>query len=158
MKVTFTGASSGVDAVYAWDGDDKVGAGRMTIENVNLPSQIDIRLELLKPMTSTNHLVFKFIPNGNATDVTWTMTGQYDFLGKVMSVFTSMDKRVGGDFEGGLASLKSATEAAVARAAAAAVPTTHWVSAPPLPPPSELMAAPSIPASASASASAAASR
>lgn len=157
MKVTFSGAPSGVDAVYAWDGDDKVGAGRMTIENVNVPGQIDMRLEFTRPFAATNHLTFTFVPNGDGTDVTWTMTGHNDFMGKAMSLFMSMDKMVGGDFERGLVSLKSATEASVARAAAAAASATHWVVSPPLPPPSELAApTPSSPPSASASASASA--
>src|SRR5258707_13402864 len=38
MKKTFDGAPSGVGAVYAWTGNDKVGEGKMTIEKSNAPS------------------------------------------------------------------------------------------------------------------------
>ena len=31
MKKTFEGPAAGPGAIYAWDGNDKVGAGSMTI-------------------------------------------------------------------------------------------------------------------------------
>ena len=38
------------------------------------------------------------------------MEGAYNFMMKGMTVFMNMDKRVGKDFEAGLASLKKLTE------------------------------------------------
>lgn len=42
--------------------------------------------------------------------MTWAMYGPNTYLGKVMSVFVSMDRLIGGDFETGLSNLKSAAE------------------------------------------------
>jgi hypothetical protein len=48
--------------------------------------------------------------NGAKTEVTWTMTGKNNFMGKAFSLFVDYDKMVGGDFEKGLASMKTLAE------------------------------------------------
>ncbi|MGK2961112.1 MAG: SRPBCC family protein, partial [Gemmatimonadaceae bacterium] len=53
---------------------------------------------------------FNLVPNGGATNLNWSMHGPNTFLTKVMTVFTSMDKMVGKDFEQGLVNLKAAAE------------------------------------------------
>lgn len=40
------------------------------------------------------------------------MSGTNNFLGKAFALFMNMDKRVGADFEKGLAQLKAVSEAA----------------------------------------------
>jgi hypothetical protein len=44
--------------------------------------------------------------------VTWNMTGRNNFALKAISLFSSMDKMVGPDFDRGLVQLKSVAEAA----------------------------------------------
>jgi uncharacterized protein YndB with AHSA1/START domain len=109
MQRTFEGSASGTGAVYAWSGNDKVGQGRMEITG-SAPTQLDIKLDFVKPFASSNHTVFKLQPQGDSTVVTWTMTGPSQFVTKLMGVFASMDKMVGKDFEKGLAQLKAAAE------------------------------------------------
>ena len=118
MKATHSGAPSGVGAVYHWVGNDQVGEGRMTITEANPSSRIVIRLEFLKPFAATNTTTFTFEPAGNGTRVAWTMTGTNNFVGKAFSVFMNMDAIVGGDFERGLAALKTLAEAEAAKAPA----------------------------------------
>src|SRR5262245_43272753 len=43
MKRTYSGASSGRGAVYAWEGDSEVGAGRMEITESSAPNKITIK-------------------------------------------------------------------------------------------------------------------
>jgi hypothetical protein len=43
------------------------------------------------------------------------MAGQKIFIAKAMGLFMSMDKMIGGDFERGLANLKSVCEASPAK-------------------------------------------
>lgn len=111
MKRTYEGAPSGAGAQYAWVGNSQVGEGRMTIEKSE-PSQIVIKLEFLKPFAATNTATFTFTktPEGNKT--TWGMDGHNNFFSKAFSLFMNMDKLVGGDFERGLAAMKTAAEAA----------------------------------------------
>ena len=55
-------------------------------------------------------VTFALTPQGTATQVTWAMQGPAPFISKVMQVFFNMDKMVGGDFEVGLAKLKTVAE------------------------------------------------
>lgn len=110
MNRTFTGAASGAGAVYSWEGNDAVGAGRMEIVGAQPPSKIDIKLDFLKPIASQNSTVFALQPEGEGTKVVWTMSGPSSFMTKLMGVFVSMDKMIGPDFEKGLASMKAAAE------------------------------------------------
>lgn len=110
MKRTFSGTESGKGAVYAWDGNRNVGAGRMEILDAVLPSKIVIKLDFIKPFEGHNTAEFTMLPKGGATEVAWTMYGGTPFIGKVMHVFINMDRMIGKDFEAGLANLKKAVE------------------------------------------------
>lgn len=110
MQRTFEGAASGKGAIYSWNGNDQVGQGRMEIIDNNVPSQLDIKLDFIKPFASSNRAEFTLQPQGDSTVVTWTMTGPSQFVTKVMGVFFSMDKMIGKDFEKGLAQLKEISE------------------------------------------------
>jgi hypothetical protein len=50
------------------------------------------------------------LPQGNATNLNWVMSGPAPFMSKVMQVFMSFDKMIGKDFEAGLAKIKSVSE------------------------------------------------
>lgn len=112
MKREISGTPAGPGATYHWVGNDKVGEGRMTITDSRPPQSITIRLEFIKPWTATNMTQFDFAPSGSGTSVTWAMTGQNNFMAKVMGLFMDMDELVGTDFEKGLANLDTATAAA----------------------------------------------
>lgn len=110
MQRTFTGPGSGQGAQYAWQGNDKVGAGRMEITEAAGPERTVIKLDFLKPFESHNTTIFTLSPDGENTKVNWTMTGPSPFVSKVMTVFVSMDSMIGKDFEKGLNKLKAAAE------------------------------------------------
>ena len=110
MKRTLTGPLSGTGAVYEWNGNSKAGQGRMEITESVPSSKVAIKLDFIKPMEGHDAVQFALQPNGNSTNVTWTMSGPLTYPGKVMTVFVSMDKMIGGDFETGLANMKAAAE------------------------------------------------
>ena len=110
MKRTHSGAASGKGAVYQWEGNGEVGAGRMEIVEASPPSAVRIKLDFLKPFEAHNFAEFTLEPKGDATNVTWTMYGPNTYVSKLMSVFFNMDSMVGKYFESGLANLKAATE------------------------------------------------
>lgn len=114
MKQEYAGTDATVGANYSWTGNDKVGAGRMTLAELQPTSKVAIKLEFLKPFKSTNTSTFSLAPEGAGTHVTWAMDGPMNFMSKFMCLFVSMDKMVGGDFDKGLASLKQQNEAAPA--------------------------------------------
>jgi uncharacterized protein YndB with AHSA1/START domain len=110
MTRTYSGAPSGVGAVYAWSGNKKVGTGQMKITGAEPDSSLTIALDFVTPFESHNTTIFTLSPSGDSTTVTWTMSGPSPYLSKVMSVFVSMDRMVGPDFEAGLANLKTVVE------------------------------------------------
>jgi hypothetical protein len=110
MKRTFSGAPSGKGAIYNWEGNKEVGAGRMEITDQALPTKVVIKLDFLEPFQSSNVTEFTLAPQGDTTTVTWNMSGPMPFISKIMSVFMSMDAMIGKDFEKGLAQMKAVAE------------------------------------------------
>lgn len=110
MKRTFSGAASGKGAVYEWDGDKNVGAGRMEIVEAAAPSKVGIKLDFLKPFEGHNTAEFTMVPSGDGTNVTWAMYGPSPYIAKVMGTFFNMDRMIGDDFAAGLANLKTIAE------------------------------------------------
>jgi hypothetical protein len=110
-KNTFEGPSAGTGAIFSWAGNDKVGEGRMTLTESHPNDLIRIKLEFVKPFEATNTTEFTFKPEGNQTEVTWSMSGRNNFIGKAFCLLMNMDKTVGGDFEKGLADMKAIAEA-----------------------------------------------
>jgi hypothetical protein len=84
----------------------------MTITESNPSDLIRLKLEFLKPFTATCTSEFTFKPEGDRTAVSWSMAGRNNFMAKAFSLFMNSDKMVGGDFERGLAQMKSLVEAA----------------------------------------------
>jgi len=110
LKRNYAGPPSGPGAVYEWEGNKKVGKGRMEITDAPAPSRIAIKLDFLRPFEAHNVAEFTLASRGATTDVTWAMHGPSLFIGKVMGVFVDMDRMVGKDFETGLANLKAVAE------------------------------------------------
>lgn len=108
---SYDGPASGVGATCAWEGG-RAGKGRMTIVGVEPDRQVDLRLEFLEPMEATNSARFTLAPDGGATRVTWSMEGRNGFVGKAFALFGNMDRVVGGEFEKGLAAMKTLAESA----------------------------------------------
>lgn len=118
MERTYSGADRGVGAAYAWQGNDKVGVGAMTIKDARPSSRIVIDLNFEKPMKAHNVTTFSLLPHGEGTTlVTWSMEGDNGFVGKAFGVVMDMDKMVGSDFERGLDTLKSISEGEAKKAA-----------------------------------------
>ena len=110
MKRTYGGPESGKGSMYAWEGNSKVGAGRMEILDATAPSKVTIKLDFIKPFEGHNTAEFTMIPQSDATNVTWAMYGPNPYIAKVMQSVFNMDEMIGKDFADGLANLKTAAE------------------------------------------------
>ena len=110
MKVTYSGATSGQGAVYAWQGNDAVGAGRMEILQTVPGQRVVVKLDFLQPFEGHNTSEYTLTPGTGGTTVTWAMFGPSPFVSKLMGIFVSMDSMIGKDFERGLANLKAYAE------------------------------------------------
>lgn len=109
-RKTYTGAASGTGSVYAWDGSGQAGSGRIAITESTAHSRILMQLDMLKPFKASNAVRFDLEPVDGGTQVTWSMHGNTPYLAKIAHVFMDMDRVVGGQFETGLANLKSITK------------------------------------------------
>jgi hypothetical protein len=110
MKIDYAGPDSGVGARSSWDGPE-MGKGRLEVTGLEPPRKVEMRLEMLEPMSASNRVTFLLEPTSAGTDVTWLMEGENDFAGKLFSLLMDMDQMVGGEFAKGLASLKALVEA-----------------------------------------------
>lgn len=110
LKRKYSGAPSGKGAMYEWEGNSQIGQGRMEIAEVAEPNRVSIRLDFIKPMTSSNTAEFTLAPQGNSTRIAWDMQGPTSFMMKVSSVLMNLDKMIGSDYEVGLANLKAIAE------------------------------------------------
>jgi hypothetical protein len=113
MHKTFTPTTSGVGASYAWEGNKKVGKGKMTITDEQAPERLVERLEFIEPFQSVAETSFTFKPDGaDGARATWALDGNNNFVGKAFGLIMNMDRLIGRDFEDGLANLKRVSEAA----------------------------------------------
>lgn len=111
-KNTFAGPESGVGASLAWSGNSDIGEGKQTITESTPGERVRMKLEFVRPFPGTSDVEFTFQPEASGTRVTWTMSGQADFMSKAISLVMDCDKMVGGSFEEGLANLKRVVETA----------------------------------------------
>ena len=109
-KSSYAGPAAGAGASMSWAGNKEVGEGRMTIVESSANALVRFKLEFFKPFAATNSAEFAFREEGGRTAVTWTMRGHNNFVAKAMCLVFDMDKMVGGDFEAGLAGIKSIVE------------------------------------------------
>lgn len=111
MKQEYSGEDAGVGAKYAWEGNNQVGSGRMTIIESKPSESIAVQLDFEKPMKGTSVATFTFEPDDGNTRVTWQMAGDNNFMGKAIGLVMNMDTMIGGNFEQGLADMKAVAEA-----------------------------------------------
>ncbi|HEX2502008.1 MAG TPA: SRPBCC family protein [Methylomirabilota bacterium] len=112
MRKTYEGAPAGTGAIYSWAGNKEVGEGRSTITESRPNELIRIRLEFARPFKATSTAEFAFRAEGDRTAVTWSLTGRNSFMVKAIGLFMDMDRMIGGNFEQGLAQMRSVAEAA----------------------------------------------
>jgi len=110
MQHSISGSETGVGSIYEWSGNREVGQGRMEITESTPASHLRIKLDFLKPFEAHNIAEFELEQHQQESEVRWTLSGPNSFMAKIISVFASMDKMVGKDFEQGLSNLKTLVE------------------------------------------------
>lgn len=107
-KTEISGPAGEPGAQWSWEGE-KIGKGRMTIQEVEKNRRIKSKLEFLEPQSGESDVTWEFTPVANGTQVTWSFSGVSEYpIGRYFGIM--MDSMVGGDFERGLANLKKVCE------------------------------------------------
>ena len=84
----------------------------MTLTESRPAEMVRIKLDFIRPFAATNTAEFTFKPDRDRTAVTWSMSGHKNFMFKAVHLIMNMDKMLGGEFDKGLAQMKSVAEAA----------------------------------------------
>jgi uncharacterized protein YndB with AHSA1/START domain len=103
---SYSGPDSGKGATFNFDGK-KSGSGSISITDSAAPRNVTMRLLMHKPFKADNTIVFTIVPQGNASDLTWAMSGKQPLLAKVMATLIDCDKMIGRDFEEGFSNLNA---------------------------------------------------
>jgi Polyketide cyclase / dehydrase and lipid transport len=112
MTNTYSGPASGVGARNDFVGNSQVGQGSVEIIRSTVPSEVAMRLTMLKPFHAQNEVVYSLKPQAGGTEVTWAMHTKQPYFAKVIGLVLNMDNMIGGDFAVGLSKLKVLAEKA----------------------------------------------
>ena len=104
---TYEGPESGVGAKYHW-ASDVAGKGSMVITMTTPNEEVKFDQHTLKPWESHATSGFKLVPDANGTRLTWSMSGKHNFISRTISVFMSMDKMIGVQYEKGFERMNKA--------------------------------------------------
>ncbi len=108
-KYAYTGVEGTVGSSWMWEGKEKIGTGRLTIEEVVANQSVRSKLEFIAPQAMLAQDLWNLTPTDNGTKVTWAVTGELDYpVGRVFGIF--MEGMLGPTFERGLANLKRVSE------------------------------------------------
>ena len=110
LQRSYSGPASGAGAVYVWQGNKHVGAGRMEIIESVPATKLVLKLDFSAPFEAHNHVEFLLTREGEATRLTQAMYGPSPFVSKLMGLVFNMDKMVGSKYEEGLAAIKALAE------------------------------------------------
>lgn len=111
MVVTEEGTDGTVGAKHSWKGNNKVGAGSMTITKVEPNARVEWALDFLEPFEAHNQAYMNMESVEGGQKLTWGMKGAMPYPMNAMMLFMNMDKEGGKDYEEGLANLKAMCEA-----------------------------------------------
>ena len=102
VKVTLSHPTE-VGGIYAWDGQ-KIGAGSMQHQSIQVNRRIDLLLTFLRPFKNTANVRWTFQTVDGGTEITWDMQSQMPLPMRPFQAFIA--KMIGYDFALGLALLR----------------------------------------------------
>jgi hypothetical protein len=109
MQGEYHGPQAGPGAAFHFKGNKDVGSGSIQITD-SAPGRVTMQLHMLEPFEGRNTVQFTLRPQGQATEVTWAMSGASPYIARIVGLFMDMDRMIGRDFESGLADLKQRAE------------------------------------------------
>jgi len=116
MKKSFDGNDGTGGFVYAWDGNNKAGAGEQEIKKIVEGRRIDIEVRFKRPFKGVAQTYMETGSGSNAgtiqdcTRVKWAIGNQMGYPMNLMLLFINMDKLLGRDIEISLSNLKAILE------------------------------------------------
>lgn len=114
MTKSVAGTDGAVGAVYSWSGNEAVGSGSEELIRLEANKVVESKLIFKTPYEGNAVATMKLTPKKDkGTKVTWKISSNNDsFMTRILSFVgvINLDKKVGPDFEKGLADLKNLVE------------------------------------------------
>ena len=95
-----------------WDGNSKVGQGKMTLTESQPTDLVKVKVDFVKPLEGSNESTFTFKPDGDKTALSWTVSGHQSFIAKAFCLVMNGKKMMAEAMDQGLANMKSVVEGA----------------------------------------------
>ena len=110
-KVAFEGPPSGTGTIMTWDGNDKVGQGKMTLTESKPNELVKINVEFVKPFEGSVRLAIRLQARRRSDrgDLDHGPS-HHNFLEKAMCLVFNGRKMMAGDMDKGLAQMKTVVE------------------------------------------------
>lgn len=112
VQITYSGPEEGMGLISSWDSPGQMGTGKAEVVGVIANQSVKTKITYAKPMEMNQDSEFTLTPQGESTQMTWTVTGNQPFFARLICtvMFMNMDQYVGGMFEKGLNKLKLIVE------------------------------------------------
>jgi len=95
MKTSFSGPSQGAGAVYAWDGNEAVGAGSARIAEAVAPQRLVVDFDFKRPVAGTLSMTFTTAPSGSDTKIALVASGPTELVNGALQMFFGGDDLFG---------------------------------------------------------------
>ena len=111
IKVQYSGTDGTPGASFSWDSQDRnVGAGNQTITRVTPNSELDSRIQFLRPFKGKGDAYLLLTVERAVTRVSWGIESSTPYPMNILKLFGVIEKNMNKDFTHGLNKLKGLCE------------------------------------------------
>jgi len=111
IKLQYSGPEGAPGSSFSWDSDVKnVGAGNQTITKVLPNSEVDSRIEFLRPFKGKGDAYLMVTVERAVTRVSWGIESSMPYPMNIVKVFGGIERNMNRDFTFGLNKLKGLCE------------------------------------------------
>jgi len=116
MKKDFSGVDGTTGFIYAWDGNNKAGAGEQEIKNIDHGKRVDMEVRFRRPFKG---IARAFMETGTvidannyqeATKLQWVFSSELKYPANIFLLLMNVEKTLGRDIELSLSNLKTILE------------------------------------------------
>ncbi len=108
---TITGTDGTLGAINNWKGEPSLsGEGRIEITSLEINQEIEHRIEFISPKQMNAEAEFDLVEVNGQTKVVWTFELSTPRPKNIFNLFSSLDNKMGNDFDKSLQMLKSNIE------------------------------------------------
>ncbi len=109
VEMKYSGPDAGVGAFSSWKGK-QMGVGTAEVVESITNQVVKTKLTYTEPFAMSQMAEVSLTPKPGGTLVKWSVSGHSNYFFRLIGIFVSCDKMIGGEFEKGLKKLKLLTE------------------------------------------------